>query len=236
MTSSFQPSTVCTQTNVSSPLPLTWGKEAPRRQISIVLQNATAASNPLRRCVATARRAAQPVRCLIAVAVPLACVAGAQCGSEPSSRQAFVSHARAERHHEPNSLDRCDRCTAWVTKPAIRFRLADHENFFHYLNDAVLPVMDALHDTALTPAHITRCANGYGLPDLSPPHPGSPRDQPPVIPFFSTHASHANQIKHAAVLVQTASQHVKPHGTALRAGPSQLRDGGALAPRRACCR
>jgi hypothetical protein len=38
----------------------------------------------------------------------------------------------------------------------MRFHVANHENFFHYLNDAVLPVFDALNDTALTPDHVTR--------------------------------------------------------------------------------
>ena len=33
------------------------------------------------------------------------------------------------------------RCAGWVNKPAIRFHLADSENFFHYLNDALLPVL-----------------------------------------------------------------------------------------------
>ena len=45
-----------------------------------------------------------------------------------------------------------------MNKPAFWFHLADHENFFHYLNDALLLVLATLNDTGLTPAHMLRCA------------------------------------------------------------------------------
>ena len=60
------------------------------------------------------------------------------------------------------------RCAGWVNKPAIRFHLADSENFFHYLNDALLPVLDVLHETGLTPAHIVRRASHDCVPYPKP--------------------------------------------------------------------
>ena len=60
---------------------------------------------------------------------------------------------------------RCDRCTAWVNKPAIRFSISNHENFFHYLNDALMLVLDTLNDTGLTPPSVKR----------REPVPGAPR-------------------------------------------------------------
>ena len=50
--------------NASSPLPLSWGKEAPRKLISLTVQNATAATNPLRRCdFAACPRCSRPQEC-----------------------------------------------------------------------------------------------------------------------------------------------------------------------------
>ena len=51
------------------------------------------------------------------------------------------------------------RCEAWVNKPAVWFKISNHENFFHYLNDALMLVLGALSDTGLTPAHIDRRVN-----------------------------------------------------------------------------
>jgi len=43
-----------------------------------------------------------------------------------------------------------------VNKPAIRFYFSSHENLFHYLNDALLLVLDTLNDTGLTPPAVQR--------------------------------------------------------------------------------
>ena len=54
------------------------------------------------------------------------------------------------------------RCKAWVNKPAINFHFPNHENIFHYLNDALLLVLDTLNDTGLTPPAVARRALPQG--------------------------------------------------------------------------
>ena len=72
----------------------------------------------------------------------------------------------APRHRHPGciadgsqphvSLLAPPRCAAWVNKPAIYFHLPNHQNLFHYLNDALLRVLDTLNDTGLTPPGVQR--------------------------------------------------------------------------------
>ena len=50
------------------------------------------------------------------------------------------------------------RCTTWVSKPAVRLSISNHANIFHYLNDALMLVLDTLNDTGLTPPAVARHA------------------------------------------------------------------------------
>ena len=50
------------------------------------------------------------------------------------------------------------RCESWVDRPAILFQISDHENFFHFLNDGFMAVLQTLIETGLLPDRLARRA------------------------------------------------------------------------------
>ena len=58
----------------------------------------------------------------------------------------------------PGPLKVHRRCESWEDRPAIVFSISSHENFFHYLNDGFMGVLQTLIETDLLPERLTRCA------------------------------------------------------------------------------
>ncbi len=56
---------------------------------------------------------------------------------------------------QPDLLCRCD---SWVDRPAVLFQISNHENFFHYLNDGFMGVLETLTETKLLPDRLARRA------------------------------------------------------------------------------
>ena len=44
-----------------------------------------------------------------------------------------------------------------MDRPAILFQISNHENFFHYLNDGFMGVLETLTETKLLPDRLARC-------------------------------------------------------------------------------
>ena len=55
--------------------------------------------------------------------------------------------------HRPMLLCRCE---SWVDRPAILFQISNHENFFHFLNDGFMGVLQTLIETDLLPKRLAR--------------------------------------------------------------------------------
>ena len=64
------------------------------------------------------------------------------------------------------------RCESWVDRPACLFQISNHENFFHYLNDGFMGVLQTLTETKLLPDRLSRraCFRPHSLTACQPLH------------------------------------------------------------------
>ena len=159
-------------------LPLTFYKTEPRATIEVVQRRARGNDT----------------------GVPLECAPALACRQHPAARTGTIVHAIAARlsaGHEglvhttanlhwkmrlavsPSRMPSSEairwmplcRCESWVGRPAILFQISNHENFFHYLNDGFMAVLQTLTETHLLPDRLARraCSVPHGGPKMHSP-------------------------------------------------------------------